>query len=63
MKNGKVAFYNSDKGYGFITEKETQEKFFYHVNGTLEDVAEGDAVTFELERGPKGMNAVKVKKA
>jgi cold shock CspA family protein len=63
LKHGKVAFYNSDKGYGFITEKESQEKFFYHINGTLEDVAEGDAVTFELERGPKGMNAVNVKKA
>ncbi len=63
IKKGKVAFFNDSKGYGFITELETQEKYFVHVNGLTEPVAEGDKVTFELERGMKGMNAVRVKKA
>jgi cold shock CspA family protein len=62
IKKGKVSFFNSSKGYGFINETDTQEKYFYHVNGTLEDVDEGDKVVFELERGPKGWNAVRVKK-
>jgi len=62
IKKGKVSFFNSSKGYGFINETDTQEKYFYHINGTLEDVDEGDKVVFELERGPKGWNAVRVKK-
>lgn len=63
IRNGKVAFFKSDKGYGFITDLEDQEKYFYHINNTLDEVDEGDKVTFELERGQKGMNAVRVKKA
>ncbi len=59
---GKVEFFNDSKGYGFIRELDTQEKYFVHINGLLEEVKEGDKVTFELEKGLKGMNAVKVKK-
>lgn len=59
---GKVAFFNESKGYGFINNINNGEKYFFHVNGLLEDVAENDKVTFDLERGPKGMNAVSVKK-
>jgi cold shock CspA family protein len=62
IKKGKVAFFNDSKGYGFITELETQEKFFVHANGLTEPIAEGDKVEFELERGMKGMNAVRVKR-
>ncbi len=58
---GKVAFYNDSKGYGFIKDLRTQESYFFHVNGLIDEVRENDKVTFELERGPKGMNAVKVK--
>jgi cold shock CspA family protein len=60
---GKVDFFNEAKGFGFIKEKDTQEKFFVHVNGLAEEVNEGDNVTFELERGMKGMNAINVRKA
>lgn len=60
---GIVEFFNDSKGYGFIKEKGTSEKFFVHINGTLEDIVEGNKVSFELEKGPKGMNAVQVKKA
>lgn len=62
IKEGKVAFFNSSKGYGFINETGTQEKFFVHVNGLMQEVVEGDKVTFELEQGLKGLNAVRVKK-
>ncbi len=62
VRTGRIEFFNDSKGYGFIKELETQEKYFVHVNGLLEDVKEGDVVTFELERGLKGLNAICVKK-
>ena len=62
IRMGRVEFFNDSKGYGFIKELETQEKYFVHVNGLLEEIKENDKVSFELERGKKGMNAVRVKK-
>ena len=62
VRKGVVEFFNDSKGFGFIKELETQEKFFVHVNGLIDDIQENNMVTFELERGMKGMNAVKVKK-
>jgi cold shock CspA family protein len=62
VRNGRVDFFDDRKGFGFIKETGTQEKFFFHVSGVLEDVKEGDTVNFELERGFKGMSAIKVKK-
>ena len=62
IRKGRIDFYNDQKGFGFIKEIGTQEKYFVHVNGLLDEVKEGDTVTFELERGLKGMNAVRVKK-
>jgi len=62
IKKGRVDFFNDSKGFGFIKELVTQEKYFVHVNGLLEEIKENDMVTFELERGLKGMNAVRVKK-
>ena len=59
---GKIDFFDDSKGFGFIKETGTQEKFFVHVKGLMQEVKEGDNVTFELERGMKGMNAVRVKK-
>lgn len=61
-RTGKIDFFNHSKGYGFIRELTSQDKFFVHVNGLLDDVDEGDKVTFELEKGLKGLNAVNVKK-
>ena len=61
-RTGKVAFYNSSKGFGFIIDAENNEKYFCHVSGLLSDIVENDKVTFELERGQRGMNAVKVQK-
>ena len=61
-KQGKVSFFDSSKGFGFIIESQSQEKYFVHVSGVLEEIKENDKVSFELERGLKGMNAVRVKK-
>lgn len=61
-KEGKVSFFDTSKGFGFILDSINQEKYFVHVSGLLEPVSENDKVTYELERGPKGMNAVRVKK-
>jgi cold shock CspA family protein len=62
FRNGRVDFFDDSKGFGFIKETGTQEKYFVHVNGLLQEVKEGDMVTFELEQGRKGINAVRVKK-
>lgn len=61
VHNGKVSFFDSSKGFGFIIDNESQEKYFCHVSGLLDDISENDKVSFELERGKKGMMAVKVK--
>ncbi|WP_194241988.1 cold-shock protein [Winogradskyella eckloniae] len=63
IRNGKVSFYDSSKGFGFIIDTETNEKHFTHVSGIIDDIAENDKVTFELEKGQRGMNAVRVKQA
>lgn len=60
-RTGKIEFFNQEKGYGFIKDMNSQEKFFVHVKGLMQEVKEGDKVTFELEKGLKGMNAVRVK--
>ena len=61
-RKGKVEFFNESKGFGFIKETDTQEKYFVHVSELIDAIQEGDSVEFELERGPKGMNAVRVKR-
>ena len=61
IRNGKVTFFDHSKGFGFIMDTETQEKHFVHVSGLNDKVNENDKVTFELEKGQKGMNAVNVK--
>lgn len=61
-QQGKVSYFDESKGFGFIIDNQTQEKYFVHVSGLLEEVKENDKVSFELQRGLKGMNAVRVKK-
>ena len=63
MKTGIVKFFNGQKGFGFIKDSETSEEFFVHVTGLIDQIAENDNVTFEVENGKKGLNAVKVKLA
>ena len=59
---GKVSFFDDSKGFGFILDTISQEKYFVHVSGLIDEIVEGNSVSFELERGMKGMNAVRVKK-
>lgn len=61
IRQGVVAFFNDSKGYGFIRDNETRETVFVHINELAEPIQENDKVTFETEKGPKGMNAVRVK--
>jgi len=62
IRNGVLTFFNESKGYGFIRDLQSQESVFVHINGILEQIKENDKVTFETEQGPKGLNAIKVKK-
>jgi len=61
MKDGKVKFFNESRGFGFIKDAETNEEYFVHVSGLVDNIKEDDDVTFELKEGRKGMNAVNVK--
>ncbi len=63
MNNGTVKFFNESKGFGFIVDDSTKEEIFVHVSGLIDDIREGDKVTFETARGKKGMNAVNVQRA
>ncbi len=57
---GKVKFFNNSKGFGFITPSDSSEDIFVHTSGLIDEIRENDEVTFEVERGKKGMNAVRV---
>ena len=61
IRKGTVTFFNDAKGYGFIKDHESQESIFVHINELENKVQENDKVTFETEKGPKGLNAVRVK--
>ncbi|MCK4662659.1 MAG: cold shock domain-containing protein [Bacteroidales bacterium] len=61
IRKGTVSFFNESKGYGFIKDMETKESVFVHVNNILEDIKEGNLVSFEVEMGQKGPTAVRVK--
>ena len=63
IRTGRVKFFNDEKGYGFITDLETKESVFVHINNIAEPIKENDKVQFEVEMGPKGPNAVRVKMA
>jgi len=62
VRNGTVSFFDHSKGFGFIIDSENQEKYFTHVSGLIDEIVENDKVAFELEKGQRGMNAVRVKK-
>jgi cold shock protein len=61
MSTGTVKFFNESKGFGFIVDNSSKEEIFVHASGLIDNIREGDVVTFNTERGKKGMNAVDVK--
>ena len=61
MSNGTVKFFNDSKGFGFITPDDGGKDVFVHVNGLNgTQITEGDKVSYEVEEGRKGLNAVNV---
>jgi cold shock protein len=61
MNNGTVKFFNKAKGFGFIKDNESNKEYFVHVSGLVDEINEDDQVTFDLQEGRKGLNAVNVK--
>ncbi|HEY5500344.1 MAG TPA: cold shock domain-containing protein [Bacteroidales bacterium] len=63
MNNGTVKFFNESKGFGFIKDAESSKEYFVHVSGLIDKIKENDEVTFDIQEGKKGLNAVNVKLA
>ncbi|MBN1414298.1 MAG: cold shock domain-containing protein [Bacteroidales bacterium] len=61
LRKGVVTFFNASKGFGFIRDTESQQDIFVHIHDAIDDIDENNAVTFEIERGPKGLKAVNVR--
>jgi cold shock protein len=61
MNKGTVKFFNQSKGFGFIKDESSETEYFVHVSGLTNEIRENDEVTFDLQEGKKGLNAVNVK--
>ncbi|MCK0156092.1 cold-shock protein [Cellulophaga sp. F20128] len=60
MSNGTVKFFNDSKGFGFITPDDGSKDVFVHISGLTHEIAEGDKVSYDVEEGKKGPNAINV---
>jgi len=61
QKEGTVKFFNNQKGFGFISQDDTRTDVFVHSSGLIDQVYENDRVSYDVESGKKGLNAVNVK--
>ncbi|TLV00853.1 cold-shock protein [Dyadobacter luticola] len=61
MAEGTVKFFNDSKGFGFIQPASGEKDIFVHVSGLQDDIRENDRVTYDVENGRKGLNAVNVR--
>ena len=61
MSNGTVKFFNNGKGFGFIAPDDGGKDVFVHQSALTDEIAEGDKVSYDVEEGEKGLNAVNVK--
>ena len=62
MNKGTVKFFNDSKGFGFIKDEKSEKEYYVHSSGLIDSIRENDEVSFDLEQGQKGLNAVNVKK-
>lgn len=60
VRNGKVSFFNHDKGFGFIVDSGNNQSVFTHIDSCIDEITENDKVVFETKKGPKGMMAFNV---
>ncbi|KPM62797.1 hypothetical protein HB13667_16560 [Pseudomonas putida] len=67
MASGKVKWFNNAKGYGFINEEGKDEDLFAHYSAIQMDgyktLKAGQAVSFDIVQGPKGLHAVNISSA
>ena len=63
MQHGTVKFFNETKGFGFIKVNGTNQEVFVHVSELKDQIRQDDEVTFEVQEGKRGLNAVNVKLA
>lgn len=59
---GTVKFFNDAKGFGFIKPSDSSPDIFVHSSGLIDKIRENDKVEYDVERGKKGLNAVRVKR-
>lgn len=60
MKEGTVKFFNTAKGFGFIKINDSDEEVFVHSSNLIDNIQENDKVKFDVEKGEKGLSAIKV---
>lgn len=66
MAKGTVKWFNESRGFGFITKEDGEDIFVHHTSITgsgFKSLSEGQEVTFDVEKGPKGLRAANVTKA
>ncbi len=63
IRKGVVKYFDHNKGYGFISDKENNDSIFLHIKEVDFDVKENDSIIFEVKKGPKGLMAYNVKRA
>lgn len=63
IRTGIVSFFNEAKGFGFIRDLQTGESIFVHINACQDRIGEGNKVQFDVEKGPRGLQAAQVKLA
>jgi len=61
QKEGTVKFFNNQKGFGFISQDDSRTDVFVHSTGLIDQIRENDKVSYTVENGEKGLNAVNVK--
>ena len=61
MTNGTVKFFNNVRGFGFITPDDGEKDVFVHKSDLVDEITEGDKVSYDVEESEKGLNAINVK--